>query len=440
MGDLMNNNKQAPNAWKILVLLFLANLLNFFDRAIPAIIIEPIRKDWSLSDLQLGLAAAAFTLVYAIAGLPLGRLADRVSRKKILGWGLIAWSGFTALNAGVWGYISFFLARMGVGVGEASYAPAANSLIGDLFPPERRARALGIYMLGLPVGTLLAFVTVGLMVDHFGSWRAPFVIAAIPGLILGAAMFFIREPARGAADAVPASGVSAPKSIAALLRIATFRWLIISGITLNIATYAGTSFLVPLLQRHFLQSLTQAGMWVGLIIGATGVVGLVAGGWIADMLHKRYRLGRMIFGVVGLLIAGLLTGAALLFGAESVALFSLLFGIGWLLLYNYYTSVYPAIQDVIAPRQRATAVGLYFACMYLLGGAFGPLILGALSDGLAHRAMLAAGSAEMTETFKAIGLYNGMFVVPVVLLLTAFSILFATRNYLADAQRMREGK
>ena len=104
------------NKWKILLLLFLANMLNFFDRTIPAIIIEPLRFEFNLSDLQLGFVAASFTLVYAIAGLPFGRLADKGSRKKIIGWGLMAWSGFTALNAAAWNFVSFFLVRMGVGV------------------------------------------------------------------------------------------------------------------------------------------------------------------------------------------------------------------------------------------------------------------------------------------------------------------------------------
>jgi MFS family permease len=194
-------NSLIHNKWKILILLFLANTMNFFDRTIPAVVIESIRLEYSLNDKQLGMLAAAFSLVYAIAGLYFGKLADRNSRKKIIGIGLIAWSGFTAMNALAWSYISFFMARVGVGVGEASYAPAANSLIGDLFPPQHRAKAIGIFMLGLPVGMVLAFFTVGGIAQAFNSWRAPFIVAAVPGLILAICFFFIREPARGASEA-----------------------------------------------------------------------------------------------------------------------------------------------------------------------------------------------------------------------------------------------
>ena len=195
----MQNSTQAANAWRILFLLFLANLFNFFDRTIPAIIIEPIRMEWHLSDFQLGIIGTAFTIVYAIAGLPLGRMADTGSRSKLMGWGLATWSALTAVNGMVGSFWSFLIVRMGIGIGEASYAPAANSLIGDLFPAHRRARAMGIFMLGLPLGLLLAFFTIGAMVKAFDSWRAPFFIAAVPGLILAVFMFFIKEPKRGAA-------------------------------------------------------------------------------------------------------------------------------------------------------------------------------------------------------------------------------------------------
>jgi len=218
---------QASNAWRVLFLLFLANLFNFFDRTIPAIIIEPIRKEWQLSDFQLGIIGTAFTLVYAIAGLPLGRIADTGSRKKLMGWGLAVWSGLTAVNGLAGSFWTFLLVRMGVGIGEASYAPAANSLIGDLFPAHRRARAMGIFMLGLPLGLLLAFFTIGAMVKAFDSWRAPFFIAAVPGLVLAVFMFFIREPKRGAAESVRISEEKIDKPIRRVLAIPTFGWLVL---------------------------------------------------------------------------------------------------------------------------------------------------------------------------------------------------------------------
>ena len=436
----MNNNNSVPNAGRILFLLFLANFLNFFDRALPAMLVEPIRHEWGLTDLHAGVVAAAFTLVYAIAGIPLGKLADVSSRKKVIGYGLGVWSGFTALNAAAWNFWSFLGIRVGVGIGEASYAPAANSLIGDLYPAKRRARAMGLFMLGLPLGTLAAFWSIGAMVEYFGNWRTPFIVAAVPGFLLAVVFFFIKEPTRGGQDLDIAQSGQAPKSWRALLAIPTFRWIIASGISLNIAAYAGGTFLVPLLQRHYEQSLQSAGLLVGIILGVTGLLSLSTGGFIADALQKRYTLGRMLFGVVGMFVAGIATMAALGLGASNVLLFTVLFSIGWFMLFNYYTSVYPAIQDLVQPNQRALAMALYFACMYILGGAFGPLLLGGLSDYLANQALLASGQEQMSEAFIAQGLYGAMYIIPVALLITAVCLTVGLRTYKQDRERMKRGE
>ncbi|MBC2655256.1 MFS transporter [Pseudomonas sp. MSSRFD41] len=435
----MDNSTQAANAWRILFLLFLANLFNFFDRTIPAIIIEPIRMEWHLSDFQLGIIGTAFTIVYAIAGLPLGRLADTGSRSKLMGWGLAVWSGLTAVNGMVGSFWSFLLVRMGVGIGEASYAPAANSLIGDLFPAHRRARAMGIFMLGLPLGLLLAFFTIGAMVKAFDSWRAPFFIAAVPGLLLAVFMFFIKEPKRGAAEASKVSLERIERPIRRVLAIPTFLWLTLAGLAFNFATYACNSFLVPMLQRYFLMPLQEAAVATGIMVGVTGLVGLTLGGWIADKIHQRVANGRLLFAAASLLISTLCTAWALHAGRIEIGVFVAVFSIGWLFAYNFYTCVYTAIQDVVEPRLRATAMALFFAGLYLLGGGLGPVVVGALSDRFAHAAMDAAGAGQMTEAFKAIGLHDAMYLIPVALLLTLVFLCIASRSFVRDAQRMRDG-
>ncbi|HLA31954.1 MAG TPA: MFS transporter [Pseudomonas sp.] len=435
----MQQSQQAANAWRILFLLFLANLFNFFDRTIPAIIIEPIRLEWSLSDFQIGLIGTAFTLVYAMAGVPLGRMADTGARRKIMGWGLTVWSGLTAINGLAWNFWSFMLIRMGVGIGEASYAPAANSLIGDLFPAHKRARAMGIFMLGLPLGLLLAFFSIGAMVKAFDSWRAPFLIAAVPGMILALLMFMIKEPQRGAAEPVQTLGTPVDKPVRKVLAIPTFWWLVLAGLAFNFATYACNSFMVPMLQRYFLLSMQQAAMATGVIVGLTGLLGLTLGGWVADKLHQRWQTGRLLFAALSMLIAAVCTAYALLAGRIEIALFVALFSLGWLFAYNFYTCVYTAIQDVVEPRLRATAMALFFAGLYLLGGGLGPIAVGLLSDHYAEAAMLAAGASEMSEAFKAVGLHDAMRLIPLALLLTMLALVQASRCFVADAKRMQHG-
>ena len=436
MPPITHQSTQAANAWRVLFLLFLANVFNFFDRVVPSIVMEPIRLEWSLSDFQIGMLGTAFTIVYALAGIPLGRMADTGSRKKIMGWGLLLWSGLTAVNGAVQGFWGFLLARMGVGIGEASYGPAANSLIGDMFPANRRARAMGIFMMGLPVGLLLAFFTTGWIVQAFGSWRAPFFVAAIPGVLLALLMFKLREPQRGAAEVVAVNSALIVNPIRTILATPTMWWLVLAGLCYNFATYANTSFMVPMLQRYFGLELTQASMSVGVIVGVTGLFALPLGGWIADRLHERVRNGRLLFGGVSLLLTSFCTGIALVAGQIDVLWFVGLFALGWVFAYNFYTCVYTAVQDVVEPRLRATAMALFFAGLYLLGGGLGPLIVGGLSDYLAQQAMLSAGVSEMSEAFRALGLHSAMYLVPVAMALTGMFLLIAMRTFSQDAQKM----
>ena len=429
--------RQPSAAWGVLTLLALANMFNFFDRAIPAIVAEPVRLAFGLNDVHLGLIAAAFTVVYAIAGVPLGRLADTGSRKTIMALGLTAWSLFTGLNGFAWSFGSILGLRMAVGIGEASLGPAAMSTVGDLFPSNRRSRAMGVFMLGLPAGLMLAFFTVGTIVRIFGTWRAPFFIAVVPGLILASCFWFIREPARGGAEAQAAPLLPIDRPLRRVLRIPTMWWIIASGIAANFSAYAANSFLVPLLMRYDGLPLEKASISVGVIVGVAGLIGLTLGGWAADKIHQRSDRGRLLLGAICMALAAVSTYTALALGHGATATFTAVFAAGWLLQYQYYTCVYPAIQDVVEPRLRAVAMALYFACLYLLGGAFGPVVVGALSDHYAHAAMLAANVTTIAPAFKAVGLHAAMFLIPVALLVTAITLFFASITFCKDAETMR---
>jgi MFS family permease len=354
-----------------------------------------------------------------------------------MGLGLIVWSLFTAAGAGAWNFITFLLTRVGVGIGEASYAPAANSLIGDLFPADKRSRATGIFMLGLPLGLVLAFFTVGAMVRVFDSWRAPFVIAMIPGIIVACMIFVVREPARGAAELIQTGQKPIANPIRKILAIPTMWWITVAGTAANFASYATNAFMVPLLQRYFGLSLESAAIATGVIVGVTGLVGLVGGGWVADKAHQFSDRGRLILGSMCLAMAALLTHYALMrFGKHDVTLFIVVFSLGWLLQYFFYISLYPAIQDVVEPRLRATAVGVFFAALYLLGGAFGPLVVGYLSDFFANNVMTTEGITELSDAHRAAGLHGAFILVPISLAVTAVAIFCASRTFPADAKAM----
>src|SRR5438093_5961789 len=182
-----------------LSVLFAINTMNFFDRQVLGAVGETIRDEWKLSDTALGTLGTAFTLLYAVVGVPLGRMTDKFTRTWILSAGVAVWSLFTALSGIARNFTQLFAVRLGVGVGEATCAPASTSLIGDLFPASKRAKALSVFMMGLPLGIALSFLGSSLLELRFG-WRFTFYIAVIPGLICAVLAVLIWEPVRGAAE------------------------------------------------------------------------------------------------------------------------------------------------------------------------------------------------------------------------------------------------
>jgi predicted MFS family arabinose efflux permease len=420
-----------------LFVLFGINALNFYDRQILAAVTEPIRKEWGLSDSAMGLLGTAFTLLYAAVGVPLGRLADAWTRTKLLGIGVAVWSLLTAASGLAWNYWSLFVARLGVGVGEASCAPAANSLIGDLYPANQRARALSIFMLGLPVGLFLSFWLSGKIAHAFG-WRAAFYFACLPGLLFAVLALRIPEPVRGAVENYRA--ITHPHGRSpywAVLSIPTMWWIIISGALFNFNMYALGGFTPAFLSRYHLLNLKESNNISAIVFGVAGLCGLLGGGWMADRLNKTWPTGRLLFASMTLVLASPFLYFGLAKPAGAIAGFTLLMGTSLALMYAYYSCVYAALQDVVEPSLRGTAMALYFFAMYVLGASVGPVGTGMLSDHFARKAMTAAGATTMTESFKAAGLHDAMKVIPMLCLGVAFVLFAASRTVAADMEKLR---
>ena len=430
---MANRSKSTYVLW----VLFGINMMNFFDRQILAAVTEPIRKEWGLNDSALGWLNTAFVLLYAAVGVPLGRLSDRWLRTRILAIGVTVWSLFTAASGLAWNYWSLFVVRLGVGVGEASCAPAANSLIGDLFPPQKRARAISMFMLGLPIGIFSSNLLSGIIAKQYG-WRVTFFIACIPGLILAVLALRIREPHRGGAEEHKIVGQQQEGSpYWRVLRIPTIWWIILSGALHNFNAYAVNAFLPAFLGRYHGMDLRQANTIAAIVLGAVGVVGLLGGGWAADKFRQTRPNGRMLLATASMFVSTPLVYLALDRPKGDLVGFMLLMGFGWMLIYVYYATVYAAIQDVVEPGLRATAMALYFFAMYVLGGSFGTSILGMLSDHYARQAMSAAGATAMTEAFRAEGLHNAFYVVPVVSLILAAVLYAGSRTVAKDMEKLQ---
>ncbi len=432
----MKANGRATYA---LAVLFVINAMNFFDRVLGGALGEPIRREWNLSDSALGALGTAFTLLYAFVGVPFGRLSDRGPRKWILAIAVFLWSALTSLSGVVRTYGQLFVTRLGVGAGEAACAPAATSLIGDLYPPERRARALSLFMMGLPVGIALSYL-VGSYVAHAWGWRAAFFIAGIPGVLAAMAMLLVEEPARGTKEGVVIAVARTSSPWRVLLSIPTMLWLIVSGAVHNFNMYALGSFLAPLLMRYYGADLRRAGLMTMILYGLSGIPGLLIGGALADRWSLRRRDGRLLVAAYATLMAAPLMLLALIQPGRNAALFVTFGALACMVMYVYYASVYATLHDVVEPSLRGTAMAVYFFAMYVLGASFGPLVTGVVSDFFTRRA--AAG--QPLEPFRGAGLHAAMYLVPALSVVLALVLFAAARTVAADMDRMqkalREGR
>lgn len=416
-----------------LAVLFAINFINFYDRQVVGAVGELIKHDWGLSDTQLSGLATAFVLLYALVGLPLGHWADVGRRKVILAIGVIVWSLFTGLAGFAGSFAALVVFRLGVGVGEASCAPAANSLLGDLFPPQQRARAISVFMLGLPLGLGASHLVSGLIAKELG-WRAALFVAALPGLVLGLLALWLPEPTRGAAEHRPAGPRQEGSAIGAVLRIPTMWWIIASGALLNLNMYVIGSFLTSYLKRFHELDIDYANRFSSVVYGFGGGMGMMLGGWLGDGIARRRVRGRLELAALAMLLATPCLWFALEQPAGEYWSFAALMLPGCLLLYVYYSTVYATIQDVVEPARRGTAMAVYFFVFYLFT-AIGLHTFGMLSDHLAQKALADGASVESAP---ALGLRQAMYILPVVTATLVLVLWAGSRTVTRDHERLKQ--
>jgi MFS family permease len=436
-----NQNQERLRVWFALWVLFAINTLNFYDRQILGAVGETVRDEWKLSDTALGSLGTAFTLLYAAVGVPIGRLTDKFSRRWILCAGVTVWSLLTAASGLARNFTELFIVRLGVGTGEASCAPASASLIGDLFPASKRAKALSVFMIGLPLGIALSFLGSSLLEHRYG-WRFTFYIAAIPGILCAVLALLIWEPVRGSAELHNIAAAKRKGSPYLLvLSIPTMWWIIASGALHNFNMYAIGAFLSPFLQRvHHLNKL-NAGMISMVVYGLAGIPGLIIGGMLGDRMVKTRSNGRLLVGTIAIFISAPLMFAGLSRSAGDMTWFVLCVGLGMASMYVYYSTVYSAIQDVIEPSLRGTAMALYFFAMYVMGASLGPVGMGFLSSYFTRKAAVAAGvtdtSFQALRPFAAEGLHSALYVVPVLGIFLGLVLFAASRTVAKDMERLQ---
>jgi predicted MFS family arabinose efflux permease len=370
----------------VLGVLLIVYTFNFIDRIVLGILVPPIKAELGLTDTQLGLlGGTAFALFYTALGIPIGWLADRYNRVWIMTAALALWSAFTAACGLATNFTQLFLARLGVGVGEAGGVAPAYSFIADYFPPSQRARALGVHAFGIPIGSALGLFFGG-MIASLVDWRTAFIILGIAGLALAPLQLLtVREPARGGLDArVAPRAVPGIAQVARVLsRKPAFWGLSVAAASSSIMGYGMFFWLPSFFVRSYGLSLVQVSMYFGAIV----LVGGIAGVWLGGQLGDRY-------GSVRKAAYALVPAVALLLIVPFYVVGVLADGLSWAFIVFVIPAglslvwlgpTISAIQHLVPPDMRALASAIFLFINNLIGLGLGTLIIGALSDALAVR-------------------------------------------------------
>jgi len=374
----------------VLFILTCGYVLNFVDRQVMTILLEPIKAEFGASDTQMGLISGlAFALFYATLGVPVARLADRWSRRNVLAISMATWSAVTAACGMAGSFWQLALLRVGVGIGEAGGTPPSQSLLTDYFPKERRALAQGVLATAPNIGVLVGLFGGALIAEAFG-WRAVFFVFGVPGVGLALLLFFtVKEPIK-----VKPQGLEADRSmmsaLSGIIRLPSF-FMIALGVGFAAIPGYGLGVWSPsFLVRVHGMSLVDAGLWLGIIGLSGGTLGTILSGVLADRLALRDNRWQLWIPAVGLMVALPLQALFLLWPASAVftiagktAPVALVFmGLSSVFACFWIAPSYAAVQNLVPSHWRTQASALLLLVFNLLGLGLGPLLVGMLSDGL----------------------------------------------------------
>lgn len=365
------------------MLLAVVNVFNYMDRMLLAVLLPDIQSDLDLSDTQLGLLTGlAFALFYALAGIPIARLADRWVRTRLITLSLVAWSGMTALCGAAHSFWQLAAARVGVGVGEAGCVPASQSIISDYVPARQRPAALAVHLAGASIGILIGMALGGMLAQAVG-WRTTFVVMGLAGLPLALLVHFtLKEPPRGHADGA-SSSVRLPslgEAVRELWARRSFVHLVLVYGIANLSTFGINQWAPTYYSRHFGLSMGQIGLMLGVALGAGMTIGALGGGFIANKLMRRdLRWGAWLCMAAA---ATAVPVTALTFVAPSYEIAIGATFVSAVLSGSTAGPITALVQSVASPRVRALAAAVTVFAASLVGMGGGPLLIGMLSDAL----------------------------------------------------------
>ena len=416
----MDKDREAGGrrAHYVLIVCSLLYMVNYMDRWVLAAVLQPMKVALGLSDMQAGSLQTMFFVGMAAFSLPVAHLVDRWSRRKAVGLMALVWSAFTFITGLGRSYLGVLLPRIMVGVGESAFAAGGTAWITGVYPPALRGRVMGVFYLITPLGGMAGFILGGLISQRMGAWYYPFFVFAIPGAVLGTVALFLRDyqTVLQVDDRGNSTGFAA--SIAGLLRIPTLRWLYVGFGLKSLMNYTLPAWLPAYFMRSQGVAEDQAGLATG-VIALMAVAGAGIGGVLADRWQHTNPRGRMLLNATSDVLAAVCAVTALLLDVE---------GMGFVLMCAWCAMSIlgiPALsavtQDVVDPAFKGMSYGAGVFFSYVLGGAWGPVAVGAMSDAL-------GGGAE--------GLKYAMLIASLGGFAAAFANWLGSRTYPADMAKV----
>ena len=387
------NMKNAQ--YKMLGTLALINFFNYVDRQMVFPLFPLIKEEFSVSDFELGLLGTVFMLVHSLASLPLGYLADRVHRPRLIAVGVLLWSVMTFFCGLAPAFIVLIVFRALVGIGEASYAPASTALISDNFSYQVRSRAQGIFNIGMFVGGTLGIALGGIIAGQAGGWREAFFIVPVPGLLLAFLVWRLPDAVHHRQEKkVP---------LKTLVKNHAYLWVLVGGTLATFATGAIITWGVEFVRRYLSMDIETSSLLLGGTLVVSGIIGVLVGGIAADRLAKRFVYGRALVLAFTLSLAGPVLYAGIQAGWEGPWFVGLdgtffgsivtLVGMNWFwfflcafitgaLMSAYHGPLTALIHEIVPARMRASAFAAYVLVIHLIGDTLSPALIGYVSDTL----------------------------------------------------------
>ncbi|MFA7177557.1 MAG: MFS transporter [Smithellaceae bacterium] len=426
MQDPETDSKQPSElktgGWRahyVLIVCTLLYIINYMDRQVFSVILQPMKIDLGLTDAQCGLASTVLIFGMAFFSFPIAYLIDRWSRRKAIGLMAILWSIATFATGLARNFTAVLIPRFFVGLGEAGFVPGGTAMISASYPKEKRGWAMGIFHIAIPLGAAAGVILGGLLSVKYG-WRTPFLFFAVPGVILGILAFFMKDYKTAEQPDTAGGFKSFFVALADVLKLPTMRWYYLG---LGIAVFMTSSVLVwlpSLMMRLMNISEAKAGLITGGI-GLMAILGAPLGGFLADFWQRKNPRGRMYIPVVAYILGGGLLIVVVLtrFSYVGIAL-ACVYGIA-------AAAAMPAIaaisQDVVPVAHKGLSMGLAIFAQYMLGGAWGPYIVGAVSDGLG------GGADGLSIAVMLCGVFG---------IVAGILFLVASRTYPEDLQKVKD--